>query len=176
MCLLLSQIWLFVTPQTVVCQAPLSMGYFPIKNIGVGCHFLLQTIFLTQGLNPHFLCLLHCRWILYCWAIWEACSCILSCFAYVKLIENLCTIAYQAPLSRVFSRQEYCSGLPCPNPGDHPDPGIEPASPATPALQADIASLSHRGSTMYIYCASQWLSTKASMENVTWKQTLPCVK
>ena len=34
----------------------------PGKNIGVGCHALLQRIFLTQGLNP---CLLHCRWILY---------------------------------------------------------------------------------------------------------------
>ena len=33
-----------------------------------------------------------------------------------------------------FSRQEYCSGLPCPPPGDLPDPGIEPASPASPAL------------------------------------------
>ena len=35
---------------------------FPGKNTGVGCHFLLQGIFLTQGSNP---CLLHCRWILY---------------------------------------------------------------------------------------------------------------
>ena len=33
-----------------------------------------------------------------------------------------------------FSRQEYCSGLPFPSPGDLPDPGIEPGSPA---LQAD---------------------------------------
>ena len=32
------------------------------ENTGVGCRFLLQGIFLTQGLNP---CLLHCRWILY---------------------------------------------------------------------------------------------------------------
>ena len=31
----------------------------PGKNSGVGCHFLLQGIFLTQGLNPHLLCLLH---------------------------------------------------------------------------------------------------------------------
>ena len=38
---------------------------FPGENTGVGCHFLLQGIFLTQGLNPHLLCLLHCRWILY---------------------------------------------------------------------------------------------------------------
>ena len=32
---------------------------FPAKNTGMGCHFLLQGIFLTQGSNPHFLCLLH---------------------------------------------------------------------------------------------------------------------
>ena len=33
-----------------------------------------------------------------------------------------------------FSRQERCSGLPCPSPGDLPDPGIEPASLVSPAL------------------------------------------
>ena len=37
------------------------------KNTGVGCHFLLQRIFLTQGSNLHLLHHLHCRWILYCW-------------------------------------------------------------------------------------------------------------
>ena len=40
------------------------------------------------------------------------------------------TVACQAPLSLEFSRQEYWSGLPCPPPGDLPDPGIEPVSPA----------------------------------------------
>ena len=44
------------------------------------------------------------------------------------------TVAHQAPLSMVFSRQEYWSGLPFPSPGDIPDPGIEPGSPE---LQAD---------------------------------------
>ena len=44
------------------------------------------------------------------------------------------TIACQAPLSMGFSRQEYWSGLPFPSPGDLPDPGIEPRSPA---MQAD---------------------------------------
>ena len=44
------------------------------------------------------------------------------------------TVAHQAPLSVGFSRQEYWSGLPFPVPGDLPDPGIEPGSPA---LQAD---------------------------------------
>ena len=44
------------------------------------------------------------------------------------------TVARQAPLSVGFSRQEYWSGLPFPSPGDLPDPGIKPRSPA---LQAD---------------------------------------
>ena len=44
------------------------------------------------------------------------------------------TVACQAPLSMGFSRQEYWSGLPFPSPGDLPDPGIKPGSPA---LQAD---------------------------------------
>ena len=42
---------------------------FPGKNTGVGCHFLLQGIFLTQGWNPY---LLHCRQIYYSWASREA--------------------------------------------------------------------------------------------------------
>ena len=46
-------------------------------------------------------------------------------------------VAHQAPLSMAFFRQEYCSGLPFPPPGDLPSPGIEPASPVSPALQAD---------------------------------------
>ena len=46
-----------VTPWTVPHQDPLSVG-FPGKNTGLGCHFLLQGIFLTQGLNPNLLCLL----------------------------------------------------------------------------------------------------------------------
>ena len=57
-----------VTPRTATCQAPLSME-FPSKHTGVGCHFLLQGIFLIQGLN---LCLLYCRQILYHWATGEA--------------------------------------------------------------------------------------------------------
>ena len=40
------------------------------------------------------------------------------------------TVAHQAPLSMGFPRQEYWSGLPFPPPGDLPDPGIEPESPA----------------------------------------------
>ena len=43
------------------------------------------------------------------------------------------SVAHQAPLSLEFSRQEYWSGLPFPFPGDLPDPGIEPGSPALEA-------------------------------------------
>ena len=62
-----------------------------------------------------------------------------SSFTYSKL-------THQAPLSMGFSRQEYWTGLPFPPPGDLPDPGIEPTSPASPALQADSLPLSQIGS------------------------------
>ena len=55
----------------------------------------------------------------------------LSC---VRLFVTLWTVAYQASPSMGFSRQEYWSGLPFPSPGDLPDPGIKPRSPA---LEAD---------------------------------------
>ena len=51
-----------------------------------------------------------------------------------QLFETPWTVTCQAPLSMGFSRQEYWSGLPFPSPGDLPNPGIEPRSPA---LQAD---------------------------------------
>ena len=52
----------------------------------------------------------------------------------VQLFETPWTVASQAPLSMGFSRQEYWNGLPFLPPGDLPDPGIKPESPA---LQAD---------------------------------------
>ena len=54
--------------------------------------------------------------------------------SHVRLFATPWTVAYQAPLSMGFSRQEYWSGLPFPSPGDLPNPGIEPGSPA---LQTD---------------------------------------
>ena len=72
---------------------------------------------------------------------------VFSCFLYnmslkvkvkslsrVQLFATPWTVAYQASPSMWFSRQEYWSGLPFPSPGDLPDPGIKPRSPA---LQAD---------------------------------------
>ena len=57
--------------------------------------------------------------------------------SHVLLFAILWTAHLQAPLSTGFFRQEYWSGLSFPPPGDLPDPGIKPASPVSPALQAD---------------------------------------
>ena len=61
--------------------------------------------------------------------------------------------ACQAPLSMEFPTEESWSELPFPSPGDLPDPGIEPVSPA---LQADSSPMSHQGSPLYrphtVYC------------------------
>ena len=54
----LSRVRIFATPWTVAHQAPLSMR-FSRQEYGMGCHFILQGIFPTQGSNPHLLCLLH---------------------------------------------------------------------------------------------------------------------
>ena len=60
-----------------------------------------------------------------------------------RLFATPWPVAYQAPPSMGFSRQECWSGLPLPSPGDSPDPGIEPGSPA---LHADaLPSDKHLG-------------------------------
>ena len=58
-------------------------------------------------------------------------------FCCVQLSVTPGTVAHQAPLSMGFSRQENWSGLPCPPPGDLSDPGVEPKSPVSLALQVD---------------------------------------
>ena len=63
----------------------------------------------------------------------DACMHAQSLQLYLTL-WNLWAVVHQPPLSMEFSRQEYCSGLLCPPPGDLPDPGIESMSPG---LQAD---------------------------------------
>ena len=72
---------------------------------------------------------------------------LLCVFSHVRLFAILWMVALQAPLTMGFSRQEYWNGLLCPPPGDLPDPGIEPMSPATPALQVDSLPLSGQGSS-----------------------------
>ena len=52
---------------------------------------------------------------------------------HVRFFATPWTVAHQAPPSMGFSRPEYWSGLLFPSPGDLPDPGVEPRSPALPA-------------------------------------------
>ena len=133
----------------------------PGQDIKVGSHSLLQGIFPTQASNPG---LPHCRQILYqlghqgsprileweaypfssgsSWPRnWTRVSYIAGGFFIIWATRE----AHQAPLSMEFSRQAYWSELPLPSPGDLPDPGIEPGSPA---LQADSLPLSHQGSPL----------------------------
>ena len=64
----------------------------------------------------------------------------LSC---AQLFATPWTVAHEAPRSTEFSRQEYRSGLSFPIPGDLLDPGIEPASLASPALAGGFFTTCH---------------------------------
>ena len=68
--------------------------------------------------------------------------CVCQSLSRVQLFATPWTVAHRAPLSMGFSRQEYWSGLSCPPPGDLPDPGIEPRSPA---LQVGRPALNQGG-------------------------------
>ena len=105
----LSCVWLFATPWTITYQAPLSMN-FPGRNTGVGCHFLLQRIFPTQGSNPG---LPHCRQTLYHLSYRALSPWTLRMFSSVQFNSvtqsspTLCdpiTVALQASLSITNSR------------------------------------------------------------------------
>ena len=69
---------------------------------------------------------------------------------------TLWTVAYQAPPSMGFSRQKYWSGLPFPSPGDLPNPGIEPGSPA---LEADALTSEPPGKPIQLLSCVQLFVT-----------------
>ena len=69
-------------------------------------------------------------------------GCMLSRFSHVQLFEIPWTVAYRAPLSMRFSREEYWSGLPCPPPGDLPNPGIDPGYLTFPTLASGFFTIS----------------------------------
>ena len=66
--------------------------------------------------------------------IYTPLECVLSHFICIQLSVTIWRVAHPAPLSMGFSRQEYCSGLSCPPPGDLPDPEVKPTSLIPPAL------------------------------------------
>ena len=79
------------------------------------------------------------------------------------------TVAYQAPQSMGFSRQKCWNGLPFPSPGDLPDPGIEPGSPA---LQADALPSEPPGKPMW----DGWLQFRKGVQFWKAHQVAPCLE
>ena len=65
---------------------------------------------------------------------------------HAQSLQLCLTLACQAPMSMGFSKQEYWSGLPCPPPGDLPNPRTECESPVFPSLQVGSLPLSYQGS------------------------------
>ena len=125
-----------MTPWTVALQAPLSMG-FPRQEYWSGLPFPPSGDLPDPGIKPaslvssHDLSSVHKTLFRFPLRIRMV---MVKSLSRVRLFATPWTVAYEAPPSMGFSRQEYWSGLPFPSPGDLPDPGIEPRSPA---LQAD---------------------------------------
>jgi len=153
---------LFVTPWTVAYQVPQSWD-FPGKSAGVDCHFLLQGIFPTQESNPGLsiagrrftrnkrnINLNNLRGNLEphngtgqkagpSMALVKVKVKSLSC---IRLFATLWTVAYQAPPSTGFSRQECWSGLPFPSSGIFP---TQESNPGLPHCGQTLYRLSHHG-------------------------------
>jgi len=97
------------------------------------------------------------------------CVCTLSRFSCAQLFAALWTVVHQVPWSMGFSRQEYCSGLPCPPPGDRPNPGVEPTSLTSPSLAGRFFTTS----ATYIPC---WVTSVVSdsVPPHRWQPTRLC--
>ena len=87
------------------------------------CHGSLSHMHIYVYLCLHFPLESNLTYVTYTW--WLK----VKLLSHVHLFVTPWTVAYQAPMSTGFSRQEYWSGLPFPSPGNLPDPGIEPGSP-----------------------------------------------
>ena len=110
----------------------------------------------------------------------RVCVCVCVCtqsLSCVWLFVTPWTVAHHVPLSVGFSRQEHWSGLPFPPPGDLPDPGIEPESPSSPALQVDSLPLSHWISPLLASTVGQKVlivTFLAADVKIFWPCILPC--
>ena len=108
--------------------------------------------------------------------IWLPLSEWVKLLSHVWLFVTPWTVAYQASPSMGFSRQEHWSGLPFLSPGDLPDPGIEPGSPA---LEADALTSEPPG-FLYLACLwGSWIIKQRSAfipfycERVFWYMDIP---
>ena len=99
-------------------------------NLTVCIYFLSNILHLSSSSSRYLAIITPCTFCIY-----KINLC--AVLSRVQLFATPWTVARQAPLFVGFFRQEYWSGLPFPPPGDLHDPGIEPTSPLSPALQAD---------------------------------------
>ena len=97
--------------------------------------------------------------------------CLIKCVESVQLSHSVVsnsvtpwTAARQTPLSMGFSRQEYWRGLPCPPPGNLPQPGTEPTPPVAPAWQADSLPLSHQESAQRHHAISVTVASQEVLQ------------
>ena len=117
----------------------LCLIFFLCKSIIIIC--LYHRIVVNQRVNPQYSININCYWLLL-FRRWDISNLVQSkwsevkvkSLSHVRLFATPWTVTYQAPPSMGFSRQEHWNGLPFPSPGDLPNPGIEPRSPA---LQAE---------------------------------------
>ena len=103
----------------------------------IRCEFFINTLYHVEELAFYFYlseCFYHKK------VLCECCH-----FSRVQVFVTPWTIARQAPVSMEFSRQEYWSGLPCPAPGDLPNPGTKPTSLTSPALAGGFLPLAPPG-------------------------------
>ena len=96
----------------------------------------------------------------------------LYCAKLLQLCLTLCNhmdYSHQGPRPMQFSRQQYWSSWPFPPPGDLSNPGIEPMSPAAPALQANSVPWSHRVKICIRrlkYICTEEIRTKVTIEQL----------
>ena len=120
--------WHFLMSASRVRAALLSeTGLTLFKNVLWVVHSRITSIPPTTNVSSHFLETLQALHNVVL-PVYYPCVCVISDFSRAQFFVTPWTIAHQAPLSMGFSRHEYWSGLPCPPPGDLPDPGMEPAS------------------------------------------------
>ena len=146
-----SLLWLFVTLMGRSQPGSSPRGIFQARILELPGP-PLQGIFLAQGPILRPLCLLH-------WQVGSSPPAPPGKWTHISIVSvsrsvvpdsfaTPWTAAHQARLSMRFSRQGYWSGLPLPSPGDFPNPGIKPRSPA---LQADSLLTELQGKPTYQY-------------------------
>ena len=95
-----------------------------------------------------------------------------KCYVTAIISDSFMTLwvaAHQAPLSMEFSKQEYWTGLPCPTPGDLPDPRIEPSSPAS---QVDFLPIEPPESPYICLCVYIYMDVCVCVWKKKWKSCM----